>query len=93
MRLCAYFNYAKIHGLIWFQLIIFQSDPIDSSWTGQGHFRFDPGMMTLSQSVTSICLDFLVLSLPLPVLAILQMPTHRKIAIGMILWLGALYDY
>lgn len=55
-----------------------------------GTFRFDTVALGLAQVGTSIALDFVVLLFPLPVIWTLHMPPRRKIAIGMIFWLGAL---
>ncbi|KAF2229742.1 hypothetical protein EV356DRAFT_435584, partial [Viridothelium virens] len=68
---------------------IFETDPISAAWTERGSFNINTTAFSLAQAGTSICLDVLVLCLPLPVLGQLHMPTERKIAVGVILWLGA----
>lgn len=71
------------------QLVLTQVDPISQSWKG-GRLRYDSAALGLAQVGTSISLDFLVLCLPLPVISTLQMAKKRKIAVGMIFWLGGL---
>jgi hypothetical protein len=44
----------------------------------------------LAQVGTSIALDVIVLTLPLPVIYRLNMKRTRKIAVALIFWLGAL---
>lgn len=70
--------------------MLFEGDPIKTSWTGQGVFRFDTVALGLAQSGTSIALDFVVLAYPLPVIFRLHMDRKRKIAVTLIFWLGAL---
>ena len=72
------------------QLVIFQVDPVSDAWTGKGHFTVNATAFGLAQAGTSLCLDVLVLVLPLPVLSQLHMKTERKVAVGIILWLGGL---
>ena len=72
------------------QLVLLEGNPIDTSWTGNGVFRFNVTSFGLAQVGTSIALDILVLVFPLPILYGLHMRTHRKVAIGLIFWLGAL---
>jgi hypothetical protein len=77
------------HSNLSFQLVLTQVDPISQSWKG-GRLRYDSAALGLAQVGTSISLDFLVLCLPLPVISTLQMAKKRKIAVGMIFWLGGL---
>ncbi|CAG9946710.1 unnamed protein product [Clonostachys rosea f. rosea IK726] len=72
---------------VFFFLVLTQVDPISQSWKG-GRLRYDSAALGLAQVGTSISLDFLVLCLPLPVISTLQMAKKRKIAVGMIFWLG-----
>ncbi|MCJ1351571.1 MAG: hypothetical protein MMC33_001555 [Icmadophila ericetorum] len=76
-------------GIIFFFLVLLEGNPIDTSWTGNGVFRFNVTSFGLAQVGTSIALDILVLVFPLPILYGLHMRTHRKVAIGLIFWLGA----
>ena len=73
------------------QLVIFEGNPVSASWTGVGTFIFDTVKFGLAQVGTSIALDFVVLAYPLPILFGLHMQRRRKVAVGLIFWLGALY--
>lgn len=75
--------------IIFFFLVLFQSDPFDGSWTGKGRLRFDSAKLGLAQVGTSIALDFVVLCFPLPIISRLHLVTKKKVAIGMIFWLGS----
>ena len=72
------------------KLVLLETDPVSGSWTGQGHSRFSPTPLALAQVGTSIGLDIFVLCLPLPFIFKLHMATKKKIAVGLIFWLGAL---
>lgn len=52
--------------------------------------RYDAVALGTAQVGTSIALDVLILALPLPMIASLHMKTERKVAIGIIFWLGGL---
>ncbi|KAI0847852.1 hypothetical protein F5Y00DRAFT_263025 [Daldinia vernicosa] len=76
-------------GILFFFLVLLETDPVSGSWTGKGHARFSPTPLALAQVGTSIGLDVAVLCLPLPVIYRLHMPTRKKIFVGLIFWLGA----
>ncbi|RYC62858.1 hypothetical protein CHU98_g3351 [Xylaria longipes] len=63
-------------------------DPISESWKG-GRLRYDSSALGLAQIGTSIALDLIVLTFPLPMIYRLQMAPWRKVSISLILWLGA----
>ncbi|KAI1761978.1 hypothetical protein GGR53DRAFT_503358 [Hypoxylon sp. FL1150] len=76
-------------GVLFFLLVLCESDPVSGSWTGQGRFRFEPTPLALGQVGTSIALDVVVLCFPIPIIFGLHMPTRKKVAVGLIFWLGA----
>ncbi|KAI1774488.1 hypothetical protein F4818DRAFT_452074 [Hypoxylon cercidicola] len=76
-------------GILFFVLVIFWGDPISKVWTGVGVWRYDVEATGLANVGTSICLDILVLCFPLPVISKLRLSTSKKIAVGLIFWLGA----
>ncbi|KAI0099780.1 hypothetical protein GGR51DRAFT_391100 [Nemania sp. FL0031] len=77
-------------GILFFFLILFYGDPISKSWDASvGHWRYDPVPVGLANVGTSIGLDIVVLSLPLPMIYKLHLPTKKKIALGLIFWLGS----
>ncbi|KAI0889800.1 uncharacterized protein GGS22DRAFT_149182 [Annulohypoxylon maeteangense] len=75
-------------GIIFFFLTICWGDPISKAWTGVGVWRYDVTATGLANVGCSICLDVLVLSLPLPVISRLHLPLRKKFAISLIFWLG-----
>jgi len=76
-------------GTIFFFLVLLQGNPIQTSWTLQGVFRFDGTALGLAQSGTSIALDIIVLASPLPIIFGLHMDLKRKVGVMFIFWLGA----
>ncbi|KAI1114205.1 hypothetical protein F5Y14DRAFT_415006 [Nemania sp. NC0429] len=81
----------SIWGILFFFLVLLESDPVSASWNPMPgfRFRFSPFPLALSQVGTSIALDFVVLFLPVPIIFRLHMATRKKIAIGLIFWLGS----
>lgn len=81
-----------VWGLIFFLLALVQLDPITfPSEPGDEYpvLRFDPVALPLAQAASSFALDIVVLCLPLPLIARLQMDRRRKMAVAGIFWLGA----
>ncbi|OTA96135.1 hypothetical protein M434DRAFT_28222 [Hypoxylon sp. CO27-5] len=76
-------------GILFFFLVICWGDPISKAWTGQGVWRYDVTAVGLANVGTSICLDVVVLCLPMTVITRLNLPARNKIAISLIFWLGA----
>ncbi|KAI0198932.1 hypothetical protein F4808DRAFT_231209 [Astrocystis sublimbata] len=75
--------------IIFILLTALQGDPLDSPWKLTGGFRYDITAIGYAQVGSNIALDFIVLSLPLPVISKLRMARTRKISLSLILWLGA----
>ncbi|KAI1209076.1 uncharacterized protein F4807DRAFT_468009 [Annulohypoxylon truncatum] len=75
-------------GIIFFWLTICWGKPISKAYTGVGIWRYDVTATSLANVGCSICLDILVLCLPLFVISRLRLPTKEKIAIALIFWLG-----
>jgi hypothetical protein len=61
---------------------------VSASWTGKGRFNFDIVSFGLAQAGTSLTLDILILTFPLPMIWNLHLQRRRKVAVGMIFWLG-----
>ncbi|PVI03883.1 hypothetical protein DM02DRAFT_694976 [Periconia macrospinosa] len=69
-------------------LVVFQGNPVSASWTGKGTFNFDVVSFGLAQGGTSLALDVLILTFPLPMIWNLHLQRRCKIAVGIIFWLG-----
>jgi hypothetical protein len=80
-----------ILGLTLHQLLLLVGDPINTPWTSQGRYRYDPTKVGEAQVASSIALDILVLFFPMPIIAKLHMSLKKKIVISFIFWLGAVY--
>lgn len=76
-------------GVLFTILVLVEIDPFSGTWTGEGKARFNTAALGLAQVGTSIALDVVVLTFPIPVIATLHMPRQRKVAVGMIFWLGS----
>ncbi|KAK7923557.1 hypothetical protein PG985_007628, partial [Apiospora marii] len=75
-------------GILFLLLVLFGGDPISKVYTGVGRWRYDVEAVAIANVGTSIALDFLVLSLPLPVISKLRLATRKKVAVAFIFWLG-----
>jgi hypothetical protein len=78
-------------GIIFFLLVVFQSNPVEASWGAKpGYLRFDSAKLGYAQVGSSIALDLLVLCLPLPRIYKLHLNRTKKLAVACIFWLGSL---
>lgn len=72
------------------QFTLTDARPISEPWSGHATLPYDTTALGLAQVGTNLGLDVVVLCFPIPVISRLHMPTQRKVAVGMIFWLGIL---
>ncbi|KAI1809976.1 hypothetical protein GGS20DRAFT_235023 [Poronia punctata] len=90
-RICVWVAIAviTIWAIIFFFLVLFQKRWFSDLLNGTGEWLLDSPTVGLAQVGTSIALDLIVLTFPLPVIFSLKMNNTRKIAVALIFWLGA----
>jgi hypothetical protein len=72
------------------QFTLTDARPVSEPWSGHTTLPYDTTALGLAQVGTNLGLDVVVLCFPIPVISRLHMPTSRKVAVGMIFWLGIL---
>lgn len=72
------------------QSAAFSAWPISDFWNLQGKMNLDFGVWATTMAALDVLFDLLVLCLPLPVIAHLQITTKRKISLIGMFWLGLL---
>lgn len=84
---------AIIWGISFFFATLFECYPIHQVWTtfeGQPRHCYDHAPMFYASAVTNMITDIAILTIPLPMIWKLQMPTQQKIAVSGIFLLGTL---
>ncbi|KAI8949234.1 hypothetical protein F4801DRAFT_553894 [Xylaria longipes] len=79
----------SIWAILFFFLTLFQKRYYSDLLNGTGKWLLDSSSVGLAQVSSSIALDILVLTFPLPVIYRLNMARSRKIAVALMFWLGA----
>lgn len=72
------------------QFTLTDARPVSEPWSGHATLPYDTTALGLAQVGTNLGLDVVVLCFPIPVISRLHMPTQRKVAVGLIFWLGIL---
>ena len=87
------FNACAIFIIVWATIMtflgIFNCTPVRGFWTGEGWcFKFRS--FAIGYAVVNITIDFVIWTLPLPLVWRMQLPVGQKVAITLIFILGLL---
>ena len=97
-----YFNYAtwalcaivSVWGISFFFATLFECYPFSQVWTtfyGQPRECYHYLPMFFGTAVSNMIIDLIIISMPWPMIWMLQMPTRQKVAVTGIFTLGALW--
>lgn len=79
-------------GIAFFFLYLFQCTPVNANWTTYAGTNRHclPVTLNYANAISTIVTDVMILTMPLPMIWGLQLPTRRKIALSGVFLLGAL---